>query len=124
MKLYFSIKELNPKNYTLTPEVEANLNELIQKMSAFREAYGKSLKVTSGLRSNEDQARINPKAPKSNHLVGRAVDISDADGSINAFCKANVPLLESIGLWCEERQGPWQHFQTVPPKSGKRFFNP
>lgn len=27
-------------------------------------------------------------------------------------------------LWFEVRQGPWQHFQIVPPASGKRWFYP
>jgi hypothetical protein len=37
-------------------------------------------------------------------------------------------LLESIGLWCEERQGNWQHLQCLPFGSYKpgqtRWFNP
>jgi len=124
MKLYFTLKELNPHNYTLTPEIEANLNILINKVSVIREAYGKSLVVTSGLRSQADQARINPKAPKSAHLEGKAVDISDVNGDFNKFLKNNTKLLEDNGLYCEERQGPWQHLQTRQPKSKKRWFLP
>ena len=80
--------------------------------------------VTSGVRSEADQARINPSAPRSKHIIGAAVDIADADGSLYAWCKENEAELEAAELWCEERQGGWQHFQCIPPKSGKRWFNP
>lgn len=117
-------KELNPHNYPTSDEIAKNLSILLERINKIRTAYGKIMVVTSGLRSDADQARINPKAPKSNHLKGLAVDISDPDGSLNAWCKANVKLLEEVGLWLEERQGNWQHFQCVAPKSGNRFFNP
>jgi uncharacterized protein YcbK (DUF882 family) len=82
--------------------------------------------VTSGLRSKEDQARINPGAPKSKHLMGQACDISDKNGELKKWIKANVSVLESAGLWCEsfDATPSWVHFQVVPPKSGNRFFIP
>lgn len=119
-----TLQELNPKNYTLTPEQEANIKILHERMNKVREAYGKPMVVTSGVRSEADQARINPKAPKSNHLKAAACDIADSSGELYYWCKANESLLAEIGLWMEERQGGWQHFQTIPPKSGKRFFLP
>lgn len=122
--IYFTLKELNPNDYPLSPEVEENLNELIVRISAIREAYGKPMKVNSGLRSEADQQRINPSAPKSKHLTGNAVDIADASGELYDFCKANEQLLADNKLWCEERQGGWLHFQSLPPKSGKRWFLP
>jgi len=80
--------------------------------------------VTSGLRSDADQQRINPSAPKSNHLLGNACDILDQSGELYQWCVDNQKLLAEIGLWLETRQGPWVHMQRVPPKSGRRFFNP
>lgn len=119
-----TLKELNPKNYKLTPEQETNIKILHERMNKVRSAYGKPMTVTSGVRSEADQARINPKAPKSNHLKGAACDIADSNGELYKWCKENESLLVEIGLWLEERQGGWQHFQIVPPKSGKRWFMP
>ncbi len=119
-----SASELNPHGYPVTPEIAGNLDKLLVAINKVRSAWGKPLTVTSGLRSDADQARINPKAPKSKHLIGAAVDISDPSGALYDWLKANPEVLEDAGLWCEERQGGWQHFQVIPPGSGKRWFIP
>lgn len=119
-----SAQELNPHNYPTTNEQSTNLAALLVAINKIRTAWGKPMIVTSGLRSEVDQQRINPKAPKSNHLIGAAVDIADADGSLNAWCKANESELVAAGLWCEERMGSWQHFQIYPPHSEHRWFYP
>lgn len=126
MKLYFTLKELNPKNYHLTKEVESNLNKLIEKISVIREKYGKPLIISSGLRSIEDQQRINPKASKSAHLSGEACDISDPKGELKQFIKDNISLVEDLGLYFEDFSATsvWIHIQIRKPKSGKRFFLP
>lgn len=118
-----TLRELNPHNYLPTPEQDKNLAVLLEKINKIRMLYGKPMIVTSGLRSIADQARINPGAPKSKHLIGAAVDIAD-DGSLYKWLKSNPELLIEVGLWCEERQGPWQHFQCIPPNSGNRWFIP
>jgi hypothetical protein len=130
MKLYFTLHELNQRKHELSEEVLKNLEDLIQRLSKFRAAYGSYMVVTSGFRSVEDQKRIYKNSEKvplgSAHLSGRAVDIADRDGSLAAFCYANIPLLEECGLWCEDptyTRG-WLHFQSVPPLSGSRFFRP
>lgn len=121
-----SAKELNPKGYPTTDERAANLAELLVRVNKIRAAWGKPMTITSGLRSSADQARINPSAPKSKHLIGAACDILDGDGSLKKWIKANVSLLETVGLWCEDFSATptWLHIQIVPPKSGKRFFIP
>lgn len=126
MKLYFTLKELNPHNYPLDKETQDNLEVLIERLSLIREAYGKPMKVTSGLRSPEDQKRINPKAPKSAHLLGMAVDISDKDKELKTWLKDNLDVLETVDLYCEsfDVTTTWVHFQTRKPRSGKRVFNP
>ncbi len=101
-----------------------NLEELLVRINKVRTAYGKPMIVTSGYRNPMDQARINPKATRSNHLTGCAVDIQDTDGDLHKFLKENPKVLEDAQLWCEERQGGWTHFQCKPPKSGKRWFQP
>lgn len=121
-----SASELNPHGYKTTPEQADNLAILLERMNKLRAAWGSPMTVTSGLRSDADQARINPGAPKSHHLTGEACDILDGAKALQRWIKANVPLLESIGLWCEDFDSTpdWVHFQIVPPKSGKRFFIP
>jgi uncharacterized protein YcbK (DUF882 family) len=119
-------QELNPKGYVTTPEQDTNLATLLERMNKIRAAYGKPMYVTSGLRSEADQARINPKASKSRHLIGAAVDIADQNGDLKKWIKANVSLLETVGLWCEhfDSTPTWVHFQCISPRSGNRFFIP
>jgi len=119
-----SLSELNPHAYATTSEQDANLAILLERINKVRTAWGKPMTVTSGLRSEADQQRINPSAPRSKHLLGCAVDIADGDGSLSTWCKANEALLAGVGLWMEERQGGWQHFQTMPPASGHLWFKP
>jgi hypothetical protein len=68
-----------------------------------------------------DKAKI---PMKSLHLRGAAVDIADPSGKLMLWCKSNVDILEQVGLWCEEGTKGWVHFQSQPPRSGKRFFLP
>lgn len=128
-----TLKELNPKNFPTTPEIDQNLNKLLEHINKFRGVYGKPMNVTSGLRSMEDHLRIykqkgitDPaKIPMaSKHLQGKAVDIADPKGELMDYCKANEALLQSCELWLEDNTKGWVHFQCEPPKSGKRFFKP
>lgn len=129
-----SLKELNPKNFPTTPEIDTNLNTLLERMNKVRTAWNKPMTVTSGLRDLEDHKRIykakgvaEAKIPlQSRHLYGKAVDIADPKGELWTWCKANEALLKDIGLWMEHGDSTkgWCHFQIEPPKSGKRFFKP
>jgi hypothetical protein len=125
-KQMITLKELNPNNYTLTKEQESNLNSLLDKLNQFRNAYGKPMTVTSGVRSEADQQRINPSAPKSNHLKGLACDFSDSKGELREYVLANLELMKTLGLYFEDfRYTPnWLHCQCVSPASGKRIFVP
>lgn len=121
-----TLRELNPRGYPTTDEIAANLETLLIRMNDVRANYGLPMIVTSGLRSAEDQARINPNASKSRHLTGEAVDIHDPRKRLQAWVWENVELVADIGLWMESFSATptWVHFQIVPPKSGKRFFLP
>lgn len=116
-------------------ETQANLKILLEKINKVRTAYGNPMTVTSGLRTPEDQIRIyeekgvkdHSKIPmKSKHLYGQALDISDPHQKLQKWCLANVKKLEEIGLWMESFSATpnWVHFQSTPPTSGNRFFNP
>lgn len=118
----------------LSNEVQNNLQELLVKVNKVRTAYGKPMIVTSGLRTKQHHLEIYarkgiypPKVPmKSNHLSGRAVDFADSNGELKKWVKANIKLMEEIGLWMEDFSATktWCHFQINPPKSGNRFFMP
>lgn len=123
-----TLEELNSHQYPTTPNIDANLLILWEKINKVRDLYGKPMIVTSGLRSQSQQEQLikdgKSNAPKSNHLIGAAVDILDNDGSLNQWTKDNEDKIVEIGLWMENRQGNWQHYQIFTPKSGNRWFNP
>lgn len=113
------------KESELSDEMKNNLQILFDKINKVRSAYGKPMTVTSGLRTMEDHLRIykekgitdKSKIPmKSKHLYCQAVDISDPNQELQKWCKNNIPLLESIGVWMEDFSAThnWCHFQSVP----------
>lgn len=116
---------------------QRNLEELQKRLNVIRDAWGKPMLITSGFRSMQHHVDIyRTKALRekrsfshlqvpmsSRHLSGEAADVSDPDGSLHAWCKQNVKLLEEVGLWLEEKDSEKRvHFQTKPPRSGRRFF--
>jgi len=112
---------------------QQNLDELLKAMQVVREEFGKPMIVTSGYRTEQQHLRIYSAKGitdrrlipmQSAHLVGLACDISDPNGDLNAWCLQNNELLSILGLYMEERQGPWQHFQLRRPASGNRWFKP
>lgn len=106
-------------------EYQDNMKALLAKVNVIREAWGKPMAVTSGIRTQADQERINPSAPKSNHMTGHAIDISDPDLSITTWLKSDgASLLAAQGLYCEEGNANWIHLQDVAPHSGNRWFLP
>ena len=125
-----SLSELNQHQYKTTPEIDANLNTLLEKLNVIRQAYGKPMTVSSGLRDATQQQQLiaagKSNAPKSHHLTGEAADILDQDGALKIWVKDNIKLIEDTGLWMEDfaHTPTWVHFQIVPPKSGHRFFIP
>ena len=123
-----TLSELNPRKFPTTPSITANLDVLLERINIIRSAYNKPMKVTSGLRDQGMQNALiaagRSNAPHSHHLLGEAVDIADSDCSLYNWCRTNEKTLEEAKLWIETRQGGWVHFQSVPPKSGSRFFIP
>ncbi len=115
-------------------EHQHNLEELLTRINKVRTARNIPMIPTSGYRSMQDHLRIysqmgitdRSKIPmNSRHLTGQAVDISDPDGKLYEWCEKNETLLAEIGLWMEVKDKYKRvHFQTEPPRSGKRFFNP
>jgi len=122
-----TLDDLNPNKYILDDEQTTNQYNLWIAVNQLRLAYNKPMIVTSGVRSKEDQQRINPKAPLSKHIIGAAVDFSDPNGDLKKFVKENnYKILIDNGLWMEAASSTpnWLHVQVFPPKSGKREFLP
>jgi uncharacterized protein YcbK (DUF882 family) len=112
---------------TIPPFALKNLQDLVNRVNVIRQHWGRPMYVTSGYRTAEDQKRINPTATKSKHMYGQAIDILDDGLNLTRWLKMpeGNKLLEEQGLYCE--MGPnrnWVHFQSVPPKSGNRWFLP
>ncbi len=120
-----------------TEEIQKNLQILLPKINEIRTKWGKPMIITSGLRTMEDHLRIykekgiiDPaKIPmKSKHLIGAAVDISDPGLELTKWLKANPEVLEKAGLYCEEGNSNWTHFQHIPfgsyKHNGTRWFIP
>jgi hypothetical protein len=124
----------------LSQDIQGNLMTLLERINKVRTAYNKPMTVSSPLRTMADHLRIyEEKAKKegkpfdkskvpmqSRHLYGKAVDIADPKQELQKWCKDNEKLLAEIGLWMEDFSATktWVHFQTEPPKSGKRWFMP
>ena len=106
----------------LTTVEQHNLEDLLKAINVVRQVWGLPMTVTSGFRSQQDQARINPKATHSAHLEGKAVDIEDKDGSLMKWTIENEALLERTGLWVEKGTIGWVHYQIRPAHN--RFFIP
>lgn len=109
----------------LTAEIKANAEITIERANALLVRAGlESRDATSGWRPAAVNAATAGAAKKSNHLMGRAVDIADPDKKLQQWCLVNLKVLEELGLWMEHpRDTPtWTHVQIVPPGSGKRVF--
>lgn len=121
------------KSSDFTDEIRFNAMDLINRINKL--GYKPPKIFTSCLRSKAAQIRIYKakgitdisKIPMgSSHLTGKAADIEDADGKLKAWILKNENKLAELGLYMEHPDycNGWAHLQSVPPKSGKRFFIP
>ncbi len=125
------LSDLNPHNLPVDAEISTNLSILLERLQTLESEYVKQTNnlpfhVNSGLRSEADQARINPAAMHSKHLIGAAADISDPGSRLYTWVVDNMPIIEAIGFWMEDKAytSTWLHLQISPPKSGHRWFVP
>lgn len=110
----------------LTAVHRANAQRTVDRVNELLAAFGEDRKVNSGWRPAAVNAGVPNAAAKSKHMTCEACDLNDDDGSLDAWCMANQPELERIGLWLEspDTTPRWCHVQTVPPRSGHRVFLP
>lgn len=111
----------------MTPEIRSNAADLVARCNQLAAVLPFPLpRVSSGWRPPSVNAGVKGAAKRSNHMTGNAVDFTDPDGKLDAWCMANLPTLERIGLWLEHPDATpaWCHLQRVPPRSGRRVFRP
>jgi len=135
----------------LDPDKLAQEQDLLDRANKVRTAWNKPMTVTSGVRTWEHHLDIyrakaanhqkpfldgvfdESKVPKqSKHLETvtdcAAVDIADPGLEITKWLKENPSILEDAGLYCENGNQNWVHFQNKPFGSykpgGTRWFNP
>lgn len=107
--------------YPPTAEMLDNANKLLIAINIVREARGIPQKTSSGYRPG----RFNKNyAKRSDHTTLSAWDFEDVDGSFDAWCMANLPVLERAGLWLEHPDSTpgWTHLTIAPKKN--RVFRP
>jgi hypothetical protein len=109
--------------FPLTPEMERNLEILLERLNKFRWKYGMPMKRTSGYRPGRYNV-VAGGAPNSAHLTCEACDFADADRSLTKFILSNPLILEECDLYMEEPLSTpsWVHLQTRRPPSGRRIF--
>lgn len=125
-------------NLDLTPERRANISThlipavwaLQKRMSTdgvvFHENPLTKTEVSGQTLGGFRPQKCAQGAPMSNHKQGLAVDVYDPHNEIDAWCMAHLDVLEACGIWIEHPDATphWSHWQCVPPRSGRRVFNP
>ena len=69
----FSLSEFNKRNYNVPTDVLRNLIELAKNLQVLRDEVKKPIKITSGYRPAELNAKVGG-ATKSRHITGEAAD--------------------------------------------------
>lgn len=77
----FSKSEFDSKDGSqMPPEVFTNITKLAMNLQVLRDYLGVSIRINSGYRSPEHNAKVGGK-PKSLHLTGKAADIQNSTHS-------------------------------------------
>lgn len=96
----------------MTPEIQANMEAFLPNVvMLFAELNLKDLVISSGFRPPDVNNRILGAAQHSLHMVGKALDIADADGKVKRLVANHPELLRKYGLWMEsgEFTPTWCH---------------
>jgi hypothetical protein len=118
----------------LTPEITKNAEDLLTRVNFLLALFyttnpkAHSRRVNSGWRPPALNAKTPGAAPMSNHMTGKAIDVGDDDGSLDEWLMTlpGQKALVDARLWIEHPSATprWSHFQSVPPRSGRRVFHP
>lgn len=109
----------------LSTEMLNNLNTLHSRINKVREAYGRTMVVSSGYRTPAINRRVGG-AKNSWHTKCAAVDIFDVDGLLQKWVLANLDFIKKVELYIEDFKYTkgWVHFQIFSPASGNVIFKP
>lgn len=110
-----------------TYEILENAKILLEKVNAVLSSLGiMSAVVNSGWRPPAVNSAIGG-AKNSGHLIGKAVDLRDGDGSLHRSLAAKPELLRQHGLFLEDSSATkgWAHLDFVDrPDRPSRIFKP
>jgi hypothetical protein len=122
---YFKHRDIDYAD-DLTTHISDNAATTLKRANQLLEKFGETRSINSGWRPPAVNAGTPGAAVASKHMTGEAVDLSDPEGDLDAWCLDNPEVLVTIGLWQEHPASTkgWCHVQTVPPKSGNRVFYP
>lgn len=105
------------------PVWDGNAEQLLTAVNIVRAAYGRPMYPSCFYRTVAwDRAK--GRSGKSQHCLGRACDFRDPDGTLDAWCMANLDVLTKAGLWLEHPNYTkgWCHLDLKERKN--RVFNP
>ena len=112
----------------LTPEVIANLEQLLKQVTALlNDLKVDHVEVSSGFRPSTVNANIPNAAKKSLHMIGKAVDLADPTNALDKLIESHPELLEKHGLWLESplTTPSWAHLDIGIRSARKiRIFIP
>jgi hypothetical protein len=87
----FALQEFNPRGLELSPVHVENFRLLAQNLQVIRDFLGRSVMITSGLRSEASNGNLQGASKTSQHLFGEACDFVvgglDAEGLDYVFHK-------------------------------------
>ncbi len=120
LSLHFNSSEFECKCNTCT--IQMIDDELIEKLEKVRELYGRAIKVNSGYRCPDHNAKIGGKVGSS-HMSGLAVDISPTLitlDDLDLLYEICFNIFDNIG---DGRHKKFIHVDTRSPKvDGKRHW--
>lgn len=115
----FSLHEFESADGTApNGDVLKNLTELAKNLEVLRKHIGQPIRITSGFRSKEHNAKIGG-APASSHILGMAADIQVAKMKPDDVAKA-IELLIANGKMKEGGLGiyrTWIHYDIRGTKA-------
>lgn len=113
-----------PLEYTET--IKKNAQETVERVNRLLEFLGETRRVTSGWRPSQVNKSTPGASRGSRHVTAEACDLEDKDGSMDAWCMANLEILETLNLYLEHPDATpgWCHISTAAPASGNRVFRP
>lgn len=135
MNNYFNLEEFLESDTALSKKIKnlpswdvvANLRALTDNiLNPLREAYGSSVIVTSGYRSEALNKAV--KGSKtSNHMTGDAADLKPADGDVKRLFNLAKKMMEDgeieVGQLIDEYNYSWVHISNPTEKHHNQILH-